>query len=85
MAELGGWLHNLGTRHRFVCTFGSALLVTKDMPFLMTEDISILASADRELTKLDWLQIAYTAPGRMEVGSTAPVDFALGGNKRLAE
>ena len=46
---------------------------------------SILAAADKELAKLDWQQMAFTAPDRMELGSTVPVDVALGGNKTFAE
>lgn len=46
---------------------------------------SILAAVDKELAKLDWQQMAYTAPDRMEIGSTVTVDVALGGNRTFAE
>ncbi|RJQ77969.1 MAG: prepilin-type N-terminal cleavage/methylation domain-containing protein [Desulfobacteraceae bacterium] len=46
---------------------------------------SILAAVDSELAKLEWQQMVYTAPDRMEIGSTATVNVALGGNMTFAE
>lgn len=46
---------------------------------------SILEAADKELARLDWQEMAYTAPERMEIGSTMIVDVALGGNKTIAQ
>lgn len=46
---------------------------------------SILAAVDKELAKLDWQQMAYTAPDRMEIGSMVTVDVVLGGNRTFAE
>ncbi len=45
----------------------------------------ILAAADKELAKLGWQGMAYSVPQRMEIGSTADVNLALGGNKSVAE
>jgi len=46
---------------------------------------SILNAADKELAKLDWQEMAYKAPDDMEIGSTATVEVALGGNKTFTE
>jgi len=46
---------------------------------------SLLTAADKELANLEWQQMAYTAPERMEMGSTAAVTVALGGNRTFAE
>ncbi|MBI5605663.1 MAG: prepilin-type N-terminal cleavage/methylation domain-containing protein [Deltaproteobacteria bacterium] len=47
--------------------------------------VSILAAVDKELAKLEWQQMAYTAPNRMEIGSTSEVEVALDGNKTIDE
>ena len=46
---------------------------------------SILTEVDNELAKLEWQQMAYTAPNHMELGSTATVKVVIGGNKTFDE
>jgi prepilin-type N-terminal cleavage/methylation domain-containing protein len=42
---------------------------------------SVLAGADAALAKLTWQELAYRAPRRMEIGASALVEVALGGNQ----
>lgn len=46
---------------------------------------SLLASANQAIAKLGWQEMAYSAPERMEIGSTSVVTVKLGGNKTFAE
>ena len=44
---------------------------------------ALLASADRELSRLSWQQMAFSVPEKMELGSTAFVELAVGGGKSV--
>src|ERR1035437_7849072 len=46
---------------------------------------SMLASANQAIAKLEWQEMVYSAPERMEIGSTSVVTVKLGGNKSFAE
>jgi len=44
-----------------------------------------LSAVDRELTKLTWQHLAFSAPDSMELGSTGSVELAVGGGKSQSE
>lgn len=46
---------------------------------------SPLAAANKAIANLEWQEMAYSAPERMEIGSTSVVTVNLGGNKTFSE
>lgn len=44
-----------------------------------------LAAANKAIANLEWQEMAYSAPERMEIGSTSVVTVNLGGNKTFSE
>ena len=62
-----------------------AAVAIPQFKFRKTSQPSILDAADKELAKLDWQEMAYSAPEHMEIGSPAMIEVVLGGGKTFIE
>lgn len=66
-------------------------IITSDMiPQYMRQSFKksgsdILLSADKAISRLNWQEMAYATPERMELGSTAMVEIVLGGNQSFTQ
>lgn len=63
----------------------AAIAIPSFQNYQVKSKYSPLASANQAIAKLEWQEMAYSAPERMEIGSTSMVTVKLGGNKTFAE